>query len=73
MIRVLVCDDFPVVREGLKDVLSTCGFNVADIADKLSLTMKMVNGDRTLAFEKNELATNVEFFRYATKHRLIGS
>jgi len=47
------------------------GKSVSDIAEKLSISAKMVNVHQTRVFEKTKMENSVELFRYAIKHQLM--
>lgn len=49
------------------------GESVSDIADKLKTSLKMVHQYQARAFKKMKMVNSVQFFRYATKHKLLDS
>jgi len=52
-------------------LMITSGMNVQDIADRLFLSSKTINGYRYRMFEKLEIKNDVELTYLAMKHRII--
>ena len=49
----------------------TTGMNVQDVADRLFLSAKTINGHRYRIFEKLDIKNDVELTYLAMKHRII--
>lgn len=60
-------------REMQVMLMITSGMNVQDIADRLFLSSKTVNGYRYRIFEKLDIKNDVELTYLAIKHRMIES
>ena len=62
MIRVLIADDHPIVRGGVK---------VSQIAEELHLSVTTVSTYRARILEKMKMATTAELMRYAFRNHLV--
>jgi two-component system invasion response regulator UvrY len=60
-------------REMQVMLMITGGMNVQDIAERLFLSSKTVNGYRYRMFEKLDIKNDVELTYLAMKHRIIES